>query len=198
MGAAWEDENSKASLQACLDDSSADMIIDQEFLLELFRDCWLAPITTDSPLAVEEQQRLSAEASTADNPCGATNEHQQPSEVPTKHKNPGRPKLTRKKDLHTRYRKRLKRRKSDRCFIDSAWSAYRRTAMHLADEIIKSRPKRRDDEHPQRATASTWNRDVSQFLKSLASVITGLCRVGAEGADLAPPAEVATSPRPPD
>ena len=56
----------------------------------------------------------------------------------------GRPRKTPSREIHKRYRRRLRgKRKSDRCFINTALSPYLKTASLLADKYIRKRKKRK-------------------------------------------------------
>ena len=181
--------------------------VDESALLELYRDCWLAPITDDAPLAEETLQPRAmripsdAEDEEAESPVEdfSADGLDQPEEAqgtiadaqrrPHKKKRPPR-----NVKIHRRHRDRLQTRKSNRCFIDSAWSAYKRTVQELAEQILGSRSKppdaeahdketdnetdqETDQDDWRRTTPSGWRKDLRRFLHSLSSVIDGLCRV---------------------
>ncbi len=102
---------------------------------------------------------------------------------------PGRLRKPGSRSIDRKYRKRLARRKSDRCFINCSWFGYLRAVQVHAENILKKKPRPKAPEEDWSATASTVGRQVKQFFAVAQETISNLLAVKAPSdSDSAQPA----------
>lgn len=208
----WIAENTESSLEQIYQDlvhGTSDL--PPAVLEELFGDAWLAPITNSGPRYSVDIARIQMEAQPASSvkePVGELTEEdqdvggnvsdptakQQDAKTEPNHDSDATLNQTREPAtflLQEHYRTRLKRRKSDWCFIDASASTYQKTVEQLAKEIVDahtSEPAATSECHSEvpssgqpelavdwKTTASEVYRDFRSFLAKTGSVIASCC-----------------------